>query len=173
MPPDLVMAKEIKIPRLGWNMDEGDFVEWLRADGERIEAGQPLFSIESDKAIAEVEALDSGILRIPPDGPRKGQTLPVGAVIGYLCAEGEEEPWTGRAVAADTLQRRTASAETLPADLQSQSQPVTRLGQPARCISPRAARLAAELGVDWTGVTGTGRTGRVRERDIRRAAQQT
>lgn len=169
------MANEIKIPRLGWNMEEGDFIEWLRADGEFVEAGQPLFSIESDKAIAEVEALDSGVLRIPPDGPRKGQTLPVGAVIGYLCAEYEVEPWeAGGRVAGDQSAKPRQVSSTSEAG-GSTIQPRPRAGgviQRARCLSPRAARLAAEMGVDWTRVTGTGRTGRVRERDVRAAAAE-
>ena len=60
------MAVEIKVPRLGWSMEEGTFVEWLKREGEFVEAGQPLFAIEGDKAIQDVEAIGSGILRISP-----------------------------------------------------------------------------------------------------------
>ncbi len=60
------MPVEIKVPRLGWSMEEGTFVEWLKRDGEFVEAGQPLFAIEGDKAIQDVEAIGSGILRISP-----------------------------------------------------------------------------------------------------------
>jgi Biotin-requiring enzyme len=60
------MASEVTIPRLGWNMDEGIFVGWLKADGEPIKAGEPLFNLEGDKATQEIESLEAGILRIPP-----------------------------------------------------------------------------------------------------------
>jgi pyruvate dehydrogenase E2 component (dihydrolipoamide acetyltransferase) len=56
------MAIEITIPRLGWNMDEGVFVAWLKNDGDLVKAGEPLFTLESDKAVQEIESLDSGTL---------------------------------------------------------------------------------------------------------------
>ena len=67
------MPIEITIPRLGWNMDEGVFVGWLKNDGDAVKAGEPLFSLESDKAVQEIESLDAGILRIAPDGPQAGR----------------------------------------------------------------------------------------------------
>ena len=50
------MAYEVVMPRLGWNMESGSLAEWLKRDGERVEAGEILFTVESDKAIQEVEA---------------------------------------------------------------------------------------------------------------------
>ncbi len=50
------MAIEITIPRLGWNMDEGIFVGWLKSDGDAVKPGEPLFSLEGDKATQEIEA---------------------------------------------------------------------------------------------------------------------
>ena len=61
------MATEIRMPRLGWTMEEGTFGEWLKQDGESIKAGDFLFTVEGDKATQEVEAFDSGILRLPPN----------------------------------------------------------------------------------------------------------
>ena len=86
------MAFEIVLPRLGWNMETGSLGEWLVKDGEYVEAGQLLFTVEGDKATQEVEALDSGILRISPDAPQPGQEVPVGTLLGYLLAEGEDMP---------------------------------------------------------------------------------
>ena len=60
------------------------WVEWLKQDGERVEAGELLFTVEGDKATQEVEALESGILRIPPDSPPPGKEVPVGTLLGYL-----------------------------------------------------------------------------------------
>ena len=55
------MASEVTIPRLGWNMDEGTFVGWLKSDGEHVAVGEPLFSLEGDKATQDVESLEAGI----------------------------------------------------------------------------------------------------------------
>jgi len=87
------MAIEILLPRLGWTMEEGVFVEWLKQDGDLVEPGDLLFMIESDKATNEVETFERGILRIAPDGPQPGSTLPVGAVLGYLVQPGEHAPF--------------------------------------------------------------------------------
>src|SRR4051812_29444808 len=86
------MAVPVTVPRLGWSMEEGTFVEWLKSDGDRVRPGDPLFALESDKATEAVEALDAGILRIPADGPKAGDTVKVGQVIGYVAEEGEAAP---------------------------------------------------------------------------------
>ena len=83
------MAVEITVPRLGWSMEEGVFVKWLKADGDWVRAGDQLFLLESDKATQEIESLDEGLLRIPPDAPRPGDTVRVGQVIGHLVAKDE------------------------------------------------------------------------------------
>ena len=86
------MPITITVPRLGWSMDEGVFVGWLKPDGAVVKSGEPLFTLEGDKAAQEVEATDSGILRIPPDAPKAGDTVSVGAVLGYLVVENESSP---------------------------------------------------------------------------------
>jgi len=78
------MPLEIIVPRLGWSMEEGSFVGWLKKDGERVTAGDPLFTLENDKSAMDVEAADSGILKIPPQGPKPGDIVKVGAVLGHL-----------------------------------------------------------------------------------------
>ena len=76
------MAVEIVMPRFGWTAEEGTLVEWLKADGDMVHAEEVIFTVESDKALNEVEALDSGILRIPPGLPStwfdSGRWNPVG-----------------------------------------------------------------------------------------------
>ena len=57
------VAIPITIPRLGWNMEHGVFVGWLKANGDVVRVGESLFSLESDKATEDVECLDAGILR--------------------------------------------------------------------------------------------------------------
>ena len=75
------MSTEIILPKLGFSMTEGNIAEWLVPDGGAVVQGQPLFSLESDKAVQEVEAPASGTLKIltPP-----GEVCPVGTVIGEI-----------------------------------------------------------------------------------------
>ena len=82
------MAIEIKVPRLGWSMEEGTFIEWLKRDGQPVQAGEPLFAIEGDKAIQEVEAIGTGILRIAPRAPENGETVKVGTTLAFLARTG-------------------------------------------------------------------------------------
>ena len=86
------MAIEIKIPRLGWSMDEGIFAGWLKHDGEPVRAGDPLFSLEGEKATQDVEAIDDGTLSIPSNAPVAGEKVAVGTVVGYLLRAGESIP---------------------------------------------------------------------------------
>src|SRR6476661_8250982 len=86
------MPVEITIPRLCWSMEEGTFGEWLKREGEQVSAGDPLFSVESDKVTMDIESLDTGILHLSADSPQTGATVKVGQVVGYLIQAGEEPP---------------------------------------------------------------------------------
>jgi pyruvate dehydrogenase E2 component (dihydrolipoamide acetyltransferase) len=78
------VAVEVVMPRLGWTMETGSVAEWLKHDGDVVQAGDILFTVETDKVAQEVESMDSGILRMPPDSAPTGTTVPVGAVLAYL-----------------------------------------------------------------------------------------
>lgn len=167
------MPIEIIVPRLGWSMEEGAFVAWLKQDGEHVKAGDPLFSIEGDKAVQEVESIDSGILRVAANAPKAGDAVRVGDVLGHLYAANEAQSKTASGSPPTTAKKpsppKTDKPTAAPAEtVASAAAPTKSRARPA--ISPRALRVAAELGVDWTTVRGTGRTGRIRERDIRSAA---
>lgn len=75
------MAVEILVPKLGFSMSEGELSEWLVADGTAVEAGAPLFTLESDKSATEIEAPASGTLRILKPA---GETYEVGTVLGTI-----------------------------------------------------------------------------------------
>lgn len=75
------MATELKIPKLGMAMTEGELVEWLVEDGAAVEAGQAIYVIESDKASQEIEATASGTLRV---SAKSGETYEVGTVVGTI-----------------------------------------------------------------------------------------
>jgi len=148
-------------------MEEGTFVKWLKQDGEIVHAGEPLFSIEGDKAVQEIESIDSGILRIAPNAPKPGDPIRVGEVLGHLLSERESPSPATTIIAAKPPPPKQPPAPAAPVAEASRPsiQPTGRLA-----VSPRALRVAAELGVDLMTATGTGRTGRIRERDVRAAA---
>jgi len=156
---------EITIPRLGWSMDEGTFGEWLKSDGDFVEAGDALFTLESEKALQEVESIDEGYLHIVPDGPQEGDTVTVGALLGWLLAEGQSPPTVqpqNNPNASEAIPAQQSSIET-----ESIATSFANDRRQTPTISPRAARVARELGVDWTKLVGSGRTGRIRECDVR------
>src|SRR5229473_2528798 len=139
------MPTEVIMPRLGWDMKVGSVAEWLKRDGDRVEVGEPICMIAGDKATTELEAPDSGTLRLAPRTPELGEEVPVGTLLAYLVAAGED----------------------LPADA-----PSTQDVNGARRIvaSPRARRAAAARGIDWRSLVGSGRGGRILERDVENAA---
>jgi pyruvate/2-oxoglutarate dehydrogenase complex dihydrolipoamide acyltransferase (E2) component len=75
------MATEILLPKIGFSMEEGTVAEWLVADGATVAAGQPLYSLESDKSVQEVEAPDSGVLRIITE---VSTVYPVGTILARI-----------------------------------------------------------------------------------------
>lgn len=158
------MAIEVVMPRLGWTMEEGTLVEWLKASGEPVHTGDLLFTVESDKALNEVEAFDAGTLHIPANAPVPGDSVPVGTVLGYLLGEGETPPEKVPPPSRSAAKGVTGGGAPSPPP----SPPASGGAKPA--ISPRARRLAQELGVDWEHLIGTGRTGRITEDDVRAAA---
>lgn len=188
------MAVEVVMPRLGWGGEEGSLVEWIKKDGDVVRPGDVICTVEGDKAVNEVESLDHGVLRIPPDSPAPGVKVPVGTLLAYLVAPGEKAPFEDGGVRAPEAAPESAvRSQTGRPDLLlgREGSTVPDLGvSPAPSLlnpgangegagghrggqviqaSPRARRIAAELGVDWTALVGSGRTGRIVERDVRAA----
>jgi pyruvate dehydrogenase E2 component (dihydrolipoamide acetyltransferase) len=169
------MAIPVTVPRLGWSMDEGTFAGWLKQPGESVKKGEMLFALESDKATEEIESFDEGLLSVPPDAPQAGDTVQVGQVLGFLHAAGEAPPGSCGSVAEPA--KEMASGGRQPPDAVGVTRSDGRGAAPqrrcSRAVSPRARRVARELGVDVAGVSGSGRNGRVRERDVRTVAAMT
>ncbi|MFM7039371.1 MAG: dihydrolipoamide acetyltransferase family protein [Planctomycetaceae bacterium] len=199
------MPTPIIIPRLGWSMEEGTFAGWQKQHGQSIRRGDVLFELEGEKAVQEIEAIDEGTLFIPPDGPKSGAVLKVGAVIGYLLAAGEQSPAAsaveepsvpaagpsvrrlarelqvslsavsgsgrGGRITEDDVRQAVASSAAVPV-----SPPVSPASAKAGTITegpiatPRARKAAAVHGIDWKRLVGSGRGGRIRERDVLSAA---
>ena len=166
------MVTEIILPVLGETMNEGALVEWLKQEGEPVQRGEVLFTVESDKATLEVEAPASGFLReirVPA-----GQTVPVLAVVGLITSTADEpigESATQRL--SESANQRIGepgvgpSAPPLPLS-PSPPPPLSPAPPPPGRLfaSPRARKLARELGVDLALLTGSGPEGRIVERDV-------
>jgi len=162
------MAIEIVMPKLGWTMEEGGLAEWIKKDGDTGQPGDILFTVESDKALQEIEAFDGGILRIPPDSPPPGSTVKVGGLLAYLVQPGEKAPFeTG---ASQPMTQAALAPKMTKPELRPPLEKPNGKSMPS--ISPRARRVASELGVDWTAIKGSGRTGRIVERDVRAVAEE-
>lgn len=162
------MAIELVLPRLGWTMEEGVFVEWLKHDGDEIKPGDLIYTIESDKTTVEVENFDAGILRIPPDAPAPGTRIAVGTLLAYVVQAGEVPPFTQWQTSTPAAVAQQTHVETL---LPAAREPLNAgIQHSVVHASPRARRAAKQLGVDWSALTGSGTSGRVLERDVRAAA---
>ena len=134
------MAFAITIPRLGWSMEEGTLVRWLKKEGDFVRAGDAVFELEGEKAAQDIEAVDSGLLRIPVGSPAPGTVVAVGAVIGFLVAEGEATPSIGNAGSiANAGTPPAAVPKTEPVPTVSPAAPQAIKPPPASSVAPAPA----------------------------------
>src|SRR6266542_6521502 len=111
------MAVEIVMPRFGWTMEEGLLAEWTKHDGDPVKVGDILFTVESDKALNEVESFETGILRIPPGAPQAGATVKVGALLAYVVQPGEAAPFEGQPTPEAVATEPVAAPSSAPASI--------------------------------------------------------
>jgi len=165
------MAKEVRLPQLGQTMEEGTVVNCLVNVGDEIKKGDVIFEIETDKATLEMESPADGFVKhilVKVD-----ETLPVGAPVLVLGAKDEDVP---KSFVDSLTGAAPAPAEAAPvAEAPSAAEPSKAEATPAKpagriMASPRAKKLAADLGVDLAAVTGTGPAGKITEQDVQNAA---
>lgn len=162
------MITEIILPKLGQTMEEGAIIEWFKKEGDSVKRGDVLFSVESDKAVLEVEATARGFLR--KILVQKEQVVPVLTVVALITREAEEDITTysesGSLPLVAKPTENEVEAEPAAASFDGVEE-ATRSASPQRIfVSPRARRAANEKGVDLTQVPGTGPGGRVVEQDV-------
>jgi len=164
------MAYDIRIPRLGWSMEEGTFVRWLKGPGERVKPSEPLFELEGEKSVEPVESIDGGILHVPSGAPGDGAVVKVGTLIGWLLADGETPPPyvpdaspTPVAAPAAPSSMPAPAAVAVASPAPAPPRPTGPVGGPT---SPTIRRLARELGVDVAKVSGSGPAGRIVADDV-------
>ncbi len=162
------MSDQIVMPRLSDSMEEGLIIAWLKADGDRIEVGDELVEIETDKASMVYESDLAGVLEIlVPEGEIRPIGEPI-ANVGSADRASEtrtESVETGPAPEAVTAPEPPVPAPTSPpppAGLQGEDSERVR-------ISPLAARLAREKGIDPSSIEGSGPWGRIIKADVDRA----
>jgi pyruvate dehydrogenase E2 component (dihydrolipoamide acetyltransferase) len=143
------MAQEIIIPRLGWSMEEGTFVAWLKSEGDFVKRGDALFELEGEKATQEIEAVDEGLLRIPITGPKPGSVHKVGAIIGYLVG------------ANDSIPALANPSQQVNIEVINEADSIV--------ASPSVRQLARKVGVQLSQVKATGPRGRILQEDVHQA----
>jgi pyruvate dehydrogenase E2 component (dihydrolipoamide acetyltransferase) len=172
------MATELKVPKLGMDMEDANILRWMVEEGAEVEKGDPVIEIDTDKVSYEVEANADGVIR----GLRgvEGQTVPVGATLAFIAAPGEE--WTEPAPSDQGAANGGATPPEVeavpPAVGKDQQAPEHRNGGRAVRASPAARRAAADRGLEIEAISGSGPGGRVYlsdvlESDVRRLPPET
>ena len=153
------------MPKLGVDMQEGEIIEWKKQEGDVVNEGDILLEIMSDKTNMELEAEDSGVLlKITRQA---GETVPVTEVIGYIGAEGEvvaDNAVSAPAAEAAMQVEEVATVEATVVAAKTKA-PVVHEGGKVRA-TPKARKVARELGIDIAQVPGTGAKGRVHADDV-------
>jgi pyruvate dehydrogenase E2 component (dihydrolipoamide acetyltransferase) len=167
------MSFAVVMPQLGLTMEEGTVSAWLKKTGDTVKKNELLFSVSTDKVEMDVESVAEGILGeiIEP----AGRTVPVGTILAYIEGPGED----GTRAGSEQLVPGTLEEGPTPREgrvpIQSTSKPSDdgeaseKAVGPRRLVSPRAKRLAKELGIDVAGVRGNRLDGQITEKDIRDA----
>lgn len=164
------MAFSVVMPALEMAQETGKLIAWRKKEGDRVAKGEPLLEIETDKAVLEVEAPADGVL----SGIKaaEGAEIPVGQTIAWILAPGEQPPVDGGSTvpapsaraASRTRTEQTPSSPASPTAI-SPASPSSR----AR-ISPKARRLAKDLGVEIAVIRGSGPGGEILASDVQAAA---
>ncbi len=160
----------VKMPKWGMLMKAGTVTEWFRAEGDAVAAGDPLFTVETDKAINDVEAPGDGVLRRIVAGA--GAEVVVAGPVAVLAVGGETltDEDVDAFVAANTTVTTAAAGAGSATRIVREARPAERDAGGRVTASPAARKRARELGIDLATVTATGPGGRVTSEDVERAA---
>jgi pyruvate dehydrogenase E2 component (dihydrolipoamide acetyltransferase) len=172
------MATQVVMPKLSPTMEEGQLSRWLKKEGDKVSMGEPLAEIDTDKATMEMQALSNGVLRKILIG--EGESAPLGQPIAIIGEPDEDiSALLKAAEAASTTPAQTSqpAAEepaTATSDLSVSATETEPAVQSSRAdgrqlISPIAARMAAEAGINLKSLQGSGPGGRIVKRDIEAA----
>ena len=162
------MAFSVVMPALEMAQETGKLIAWRKKEGERVIKGEPLLEVETDKAVLEVEAPADGILT--GIKASAGADIPVGQTIAWIVAPGEKAPAENQAAEAAPAAR--AKTEQ-PAPGPVTAGPAEPAAERSAKVSPKARRLAKELGVNISALHGSGPGGEILASDVQAAASKT
>ena len=162
------MAFEVLMPQLGLTMEEGTVSQWIKHEGDEVKTGDVIVEITTDKLTNEVVSEHDGVmLKIVA---QEGEDIPVKGLLAYIGQPGEAVGGDAPAPAAAA----PAAAEAVPAAAPAAAPaPVAAANGTRIRISPLARKTAAKMGVDYSGIAGTGPSGRIVLKDILAAAEAT
>lgn len=169
------MATQVMMPKLSPTMEEGQLSRWLKKEGDKVSMGEPLAEIDTDKATMEMQALTNGVLR--KILIQEGESAPLGQLIAII---GEPDEDISSLVNQAPSAAPPAPTEDKPAPEQPTAAPAPPTPEPEAngrreaavdtggrlIVSPLAARMAAESGIDLRSVSGSGPGGRIIKRDV-------
>ncbi|MBN2072509.1 MAG: 2-oxo acid dehydrogenase subunit E2 [Actinobacteria bacterium] len=168
---------EVIMPKLGLTMETGKIEKWIKKEGDRVEAGDVLFEVMTDKVSLEVEAYNSGILRKILRG--EGEEVPVTEVVAYIGEESEEIPEYVPGGGKEDREEEKVVAESdagkkeppveIPEKLgveEKTAQQEPQIPEDRIAISPLAKKLAAENNIDISLIKGSGPRGRIVREDV-------
>jgi pyruvate dehydrogenase E2 component (dihydrolipoamide acetyltransferase) len=159
------MPVNIDMPKLSDTMTEGTLIKWHKKVGDRVEIGDVIAEVETDKATMEMEAFDEGV--ISEILVAEGGKANVGSVLAVLDGEGSGAPASTPAPAAQPA----AAPASAPAPVQAVAQPAAVAASGERLkVSPLARKIAGEQGIDLATVAGSGPAGRIVKKDLANAS---
>lgn len=161
------MAFSVVMPALEMAQETGKLLAWRKKEGDRVTKGEPLLEIETDKAVVEVEAPADGVLA--GIKASEGADIPVGQTIAWIVEPGENPPLESAPLApvARAGSHKPEPAQAAPTEQPTQMSPQTATAK----ISPKARRLAKELGVELALVVGSGPGGEILASDVEAASK--
>jgi pyruvate dehydrogenase E2 component (dihydrolipoamide acetyltransferase) len=163
------MAFSVVMPALEMAQETGKLIAWRKKEGDRVTKGEPLLEVETDKAVLEVEAPADGIL--VGVTASAGADIPVGQTIAWIVAPGEKLP--AHDVAQGAPSARASSGTQTKGESVAPVSTASAGSRGTSKISPKARRLAKELGVDITTVRGSGADGEILAADVQATAATT
>src|SRR5262249_42011395 len=184
------MATQVVMPKLSPTMEEGQLARWLKKEGDKVSMGEPLAEIDTDKATMEMQALSNGVLR--KILIQEGESAPLGQPIAIIGEANEDISELLKTVTATKAAQAAAAPEKPPESDAAPAVEVTKDKEPSRpsvptdgkkpqesaapkgrvLISPIAARMAAEAGIDLKSLRGSGPGGRIVKSDVEAAKTQ-
>ncbi len=161
------MAFSVVMPALEMAQETGKLLAWRKKEGDRVTKGEPLLEIETDKAVVEVEAPADGILA--GITASEGSDIPVGRTIAWIVAPGEKPPVETESAAPAARAGSHPNPEASHVAV-AHAGSSAQASAPSAKISPKARRLAKELGVDLAQVRASGPGGEILASDVQAAA---